>query len=211
MSQTHRNLRLAAVALGTVRCPCGIDDSTFLNAWTHASPERHQPTGPQVERARFARSLTAPPRCEPSAAWNVKWYTWVCQKRRDNCLQTSWLWRAGAIRHCSTPHNLNAIIHGESSDIVEVRWTAVPPRSLIEKILPVSTVLGHLRKMLHAVSCENKSSSHIRHELTNPSALPTQQNIMCPRGADDDVWKIGRCTNTNPCVTVLRQIPHTTH
>ena len=105
-SQKHRNLRLAAVALGTARCPCGVDDNTFLNAWTHASPERHQATGPQVERAWFARSLTAPPRCEPSNVWNVKWYTWVCQKRRDNCLQTSWLWHAGAICHCSTPHNL---------------------------------------------------------------------------------------------------------
>ena len=42
---------------------------------------------PQLVRARFARSLTAALRCEPSAARNVKWYT------------TSWLWRAGAICH----------------------------------------------------------------------------------------------------------------
>ena len=72
----------------------------------------------------------------------------------------------------------------------------------------ISTALGPLRKVLHAAPWESKSSLHSRHELASPAArLP--QYIMCPRGADD-LCAIRRCTNTNPCVTVLSQTPHTT-
>ena len=69
------NLRLASVALGTARCPCGTDDSTNRLTRSQASRDRHFPTCP------CARCLTAPPRCEPSTAQNLKWHTLACQKR----------------------------------------------------------------------------------------------------------------------------------
>ena len=42
-SRRRRTLRLAAVALGTARCPCGIDDTTIRLPCTQASPWRHHP------------------------------------------------------------------------------------------------------------------------------------------------------------------------
>ena len=96
-SWMHRNLRLAAASFGTVRSPCGIDNATILLAWTHKSPERHQPTFPQVERTRCARSLTACPRCGPSRVKCEVVHLGLPEEIGE--LSSSWLGRVGGDFH----------------------------------------------------------------------------------------------------------------
>ena len=157
--------------------------------------------------------LTAPPRYEPPAARNVKWYTWICWKRWMTVFR---LHGFGALvpfpkdQHLTVLH---AVIHGGSDDTVSSSMNSETNHREVlsgrfRLCRAIRTVLGTLRKVLHAVLREFKSSLHSGLGCASPAALI--QHIMCLRGADDGLCAVGRCANINPCVTVPSQTPHAT-
>ena len=97
-----------------------------------ASPERHHTTVPEVERARFARSLTAPPRCGPSAAWNVKWFS-----GETTVFGLHGLRALGTLPVSNTSQAFMPSFTMNQTTPYQARRAAIPPRGYITKILPV--------------------------------------------------------------------------
>ena len=107
------------------------------NRRRHGSPrvdksESHQTTVPEVERARFARSLTAPPRCGPSAAWNVKWFSGETTVFRLHGLRA-----LGTLPVSNTTQAFMPSFTMNQTTPYQARRAAIPPRGYITKILSV--------------------------------------------------------------------------